>query len=75
MTEKLVEQLESRVNDLECQLAFQEQTIEELNEALSQQQMLITKMQDQMKYVVGKVKNIDGSNLADASEETPPPHY
>ncbi|MCG9546750.1 MULTISPECIES: SlyX family protein [Vibrio] len=75
MTEKRVEQLESRVNDLECQLAFQEQTIEELNEALSQQQMLITKMKDQMKYVVGKVKNIDGSNLADASEETPPPHY
>ena len=75
MTEKRVEQLESRVNDLECQLAFQEQTVEELNEALSQQQMLITKMQDQMKYVVGKVKNIDGSNLADASEETPPPHY
>ena len=75
MTEKRVEQLESRVNDLECQLAFQEQTIEELNEALSQQQMLITKMQDQMKYVVGKVKNIDASNLADASEETPPPHY
>ncbi|CAK3819545.1 protein SlyX [Vibrio crassostreae] len=75
MTEKRVEQLESRVNDLECQLAFQEQTIEELNEALGQQQMLITRMQDQMKFVVGKVKNMDGSNLADASEETPPPHY
>ena len=51
MTEKRIEQLESRVNDLECQLAFQEQTIEELNEALSQQQMLITRMQDQMKFV------------------------
>ncbi|HAS27190.1 SlyX family protein [Vibrio splendidus] len=75
MTEKRIEQLESRVNDLECQLAFQEQTIEELNEALSQQQMLITRMQDQMKFVVGKVKNMDGSNLADVSEETPPPHY
>lgn len=75
MTEKRVEKLESRVNDLECQLAFQEQTIEELNEALSRQQMLITRMQDQMKFVVGKVKNMDGSNLADASEETPPPHY
>ncbi|MEZ8225835.1 SlyX family protein [Vibrio splendidus] len=75
MTEKRIEQLESRVNDLECQLAFQEQTIEELNEALSQQQMLITRMQDQMKFVVGKMKNMDGSNLADASEETPPPHY
>lgn len=67
--------LDQRVNDLECQLAFQEQTIEELNHALSQQQLLITKMQDQMKYVVGKVKNLDSSNLADPSEETPPPHY
>ncbi|KIE18895.1 protein SlyX-like protein [Vibrio sinaloensis] len=75
MTDKRVEQLENRVNDLECQLAFQEQTTEELNEALSQQQLLITKMQDQMKYVVGKIKNMDSSNLADQSEETPPPHY
>lgn len=75
MTEKHVEELENRINDMECQLAFQEQTIESLNDALSQQQLLITKMQDQMKYVVGKVKNMDTSNLADPSEETPPPHY
>ncbi|KIF47289.1 SlyX family protein [Vibrio owensii] len=75
MTEKIIQQLESRINDLECQLAFQEQTIEDLNGALSQQQLQITKMLDQMKYVVGKVKNMDSSNLADPSEETPPPHY
>ncbi|HHF2916147.1 protein SlyX-like protein [Vibrio parahaemolyticus] len=75
MTEKIIQQLEARINDLECQLAFQEQTIEDLNGALSQQQLQITKMLDQMKYVVGKVKNIDSSNLADPSEETPPPHY
>ncbi|EPV1125888.1 SlyX family protein [Vibrio harveyi] len=75
MTDKIIQQLEARINDLECQLAFQEQTIEDLNGALSQQQLLITKMLDQMKYVVGKVKNMDSSNLADPSEETPPPHY
>lgn len=70
MTEKIIQQLEARINDLECQLAFQEQTIEDLNGALSQQQLQITKMLDQMKYVVGKVKNMDSSNLADPSEET-----
>ncbi|WP_333005755.1 SlyX family protein [Vibrio coralliilyticus] len=75
MTEKRVEELENRLNDMECQLAFQEQTIESLNDALSQQQLLLTKMQDQMKYVVGKVKNMDSSNLADPAQETPPPHY
>ncbi len=75
MTDKISDQLEQRINDLECQIAFQEQTIEALNEALSEQQLVITKMQDQMKYVVGKVKNIDSSNLATQDEETPPPHY
>lgn len=71
----LIQQLNQKIEDLECKAAFQEQTIEELNDALSQQQILISKMQHQMKYVVGKVKNIDGSNLADPTEETPPPHY
>ncbi|MEF1180349.1 SlyX family protein [Vibrio campbellii] len=75
MTDKIIQQLEARINDLECQLAFQEQTIEDLNGALSQQQLQITKMLDQMKYVVGKVKNMDSSNLGDPYEETPPPHY
>ncbi|WP_162045462.1 SlyX family protein [Vibrio taketomensis] len=75
MTEKQIIELENRINDLECQLAFQEETIDTLNDALSQQQLQISKMLDQMKYVVGKVKNMDSSNLADPSEETPPPHY
>ncbi|MGU3232902.1 SlyX family protein [Vibrio cholerae] len=68
-------QLQERIEDLECKLAFQEQTIETLNDALTQQQLLLSKMQDQMKYVVGKVKNIDTSTLADPAHETPPPHY
>ncbi|MDB1122802.1 SlyX family protein [Vibrio algarum] len=75
MTNNTTQELQQRIEDLEYKAAFQEQTIDELNDALSQQQLLITKMQDQMKYVVGKVKNMDSSNLADASEETPPPHY
>ncbi|MGF1753299.1 SlyX family protein [Vibrio makurazakiensis] len=75
MTDTETQTLINRIDDLECKLAFQEQTIEDLNDALTQQQLLITKMQDQMKFVVGKVKNMDNSDLADASEETPPPHY
>ena len=75
MTEATKQQLLDKIEDLECKLAFQEQSIEELNDALSQQQILISKMQDQMKYVANKVKNMDTSNMADPSEETPPPHY
>lgn len=72
---KSIEILESRVNDLECQLAFQEQTIEELNDALSQQQLQLSRMQEQMTFMIGKIKSLSSSNLADQSEETPPPHY
>ncbi len=73
--EKSVEQLKARINDLECQLAFQEQTVEELNDALSQQQIQLTRIQEQMSFMVSKVKSLSSSNLADESEETPPPHY
>lgn len=69
------EELEQRINDLEIQNAFQEQTIDELNEALSQQQLLISKMQEQMRFMVTKIKTMDTSNMAKESEETPPPHY
>ncbi len=76
MSDDKVEALQLRIDDMECKIAFQEQTIEELNDALTQQQLLIAKMQDQMKYVVGKVKNMDeGSNMSDPSKEPPPPHY
>lgn len=68
-------QLESRINDLECQVAFQDQTIETLNEALSQQQLQLVKMQEQMRFLVGKMRSMTTSNMADPSEETPPPHY
>ncbi|EOW9422086.1 SlyX family protein [Vibrio cholerae] len=75
MQEMSLTLLQERIEDLECKLAFQEQTIETLNDALTQQQLLLSKMQDQMKYVVGKVKNMDTSTLADPAHETPPPHY
>ncbi|EGR2126909.1 SlyX protein [Vibrio cholerae] len=75
MQEMSLTQFQERIEDLECKLAFQEQTIETLNDALTQQQLLLSKMQDQMKYVVGKVKNMDTSTLADPAHETPPPHY
>ncbi|OAN17108.1 SlyX protein [Photobacterium jeanii] len=73
MTE--IEQLRAQVDELEMKQAFQDQTIEELNQALTAQQFLIERMQVQMKFLVEKQKGSQTSNLADESEETPPPHY
>ncbi|WP_299016795.1 SlyX family protein [uncultured Photobacterium sp.] len=73
MTE--IEKLQAQIDELEMKQAFQEQTIEDLNQALTAQQFLIDKMQVQLKFMVGKVKGMEPSNLASESEETPPPHY
>ncbi|PSU45429.1 SlyX protein [Photobacterium aphoticum] len=73
MTE--IEQLQARIDELEMKQAFQEQTIEELNQALTAQQFLIDKIQTQMKFMVGKVKGMEPSNMATEAEEPPPPHY
>lgn len=72
---KEIEQLQARIDELEMKQAFQEQTIEDLNQALTEQQFLIDKMQVQLKFMVGKVKGMEPSNMASESEETPPPHY
>ncbi|MDP2515863.1 SlyX family protein [Photobacterium damselae subsp. piscicida] len=73
MTEQ--QQLLARIDELEMKQAFQEQTIEELNQALTEQQFLIDKLMLQMKFMVGKVKGMEPNNMARESEETPPPHY
>ncbi|MGF1699954.1 SlyX family protein [Photobacterium makurazakiensis] len=73
MTE--IEQLQARIDELEMKQAFQEQTIEDLNQALTAQQFVLDNVQTQMKFMVGKVKGIEPSNLASEADETPPPHY
>jgi SlyX protein len=69
------QQLQSRIDDLEYKVAFQEETIDTLNNALSEQQLQLSKMQEQMQFIVGKLRSMSSSNMADESEETPPPHY
>ncbi len=71
----LIEKLESKIDDLEYKVAYQEQTIDTLNDALTQQQLQLSKIQEQMRFMISKLKSMTSSSLADQSEETPPPHY
>ena len=66
---------ENAIAELETKVAFQEHTIDALNEALAHQQVQIDKMQFQLRHVIDKVKGMEPSNIAKMSEETPPPHY
>jgi SlyX protein len=66
--------LEERVNDLESQLAFQDDTIESLNEILVTQQRVVERLQLQMAALLRRQEEMVGQ-FESSEEEAPPPHY
>lgn len=67
--------LQQQIDELQNKLAFQEHTVESLNLALTSQQAQIAKFERMLNVVTEKLKSLQPSNLANATEETPPPHY
>ncbi len=66
------------IADLQQQLAFQEQTIDSLNDTVTQQQLDITRLQRTVELLAKQMKNVreDLSNGQQAPEaDQKPPHY
>lgn len=76
MTDPKIETLALQaIEELQTKVAFQEHTIELLNDALTSQQDQLEKLQRQLRHVIDKVQAMQPSDIAKQSEETPPPHY
>jgi SlyX protein len=64
---------DDRLEALETRIAFQDQTIEDLNATITSQWRIIEEMRRRLGAVEEQVRS--GSYIADPSAERPPPHY
>lgn len=71
----MVAAMEDRITELEIRLTHIEDTIDILNNSVIDQHNLIDRLQLQIAILEKKLKAVAPSNIANESEETPPPHY
>ncbi|WP_194868510.1 SlyX family protein [Pseudoalteromonas sp. PPB1] len=67
--------LEDRINELEAKVAFQDETIEILNNELSAHQARLAIMQRQVELLAEKIKEGKDPGMMPQHQEPPPPHY
>ncbi|MDB6051066.1 MULTISPECIES: SlyX family protein [unclassified Pseudomonas] len=66
--------LEQRINELESRQAFQDDTIQSLNDVLVSQQRVVERLQLQMAALLKRQEEM-GSQFDTFEEDAPPPHY
>jgi len=66
--------LELRIDDLESRLAFQDDTIQTLNDVLVEQRLLVDRMHLQLQALARRLEEMQ-SSIGGEEDEAPPPHY
>lgn len=69
------EPLEQRLVELETRLAFQEQALTELSDALADLRLEAARQSGLLRQALQDLKLARGDLLADPASEPPPPHY
>ena len=67
--------LEQRLVELETRLAFQEQALSELSDALAETRLEASRQSGLLRQALQDLKLARGDVFADAASEPPPPHY
>ncbi|HDZ56256.1 MAG TPA: SlyX family protein [Pseudomonas xinjiangensis] len=67
--------LEGRVNELEARLAFQDDTIQALNEAVGRQELELERLRRALQLLATRQADLAASMPGEAADDQPPPHY
>lgn len=68
-------QLETRIENLEAKVAFQDETIDVLNDEIKAHQQQLAKMRRQMELLGEKLREVQSNSSGTQELEPPPPHY
>ena len=64
-----------RLDELETRLAFQDDTIEALNEVVSRQELALEKLQRAVELLARRQADLAASMPGESEADQPPPHY
>lgn len=63
------------LTELEVRMAFQEKTIQELNEVVTRQQRQIDRLTQELEAIKSRLAALAPALVIPQDEEKPPPHY
>lgn len=69
------EDLSAAIEQLEIKVAYQEHTIDQLNEEITRQNKDIEQLRLTLQQLIKRIKTFEPSEIAKQNEEMPPPHY
>lgn len=75
MSEKTNNTTDEKINSLEINQAFHEESIHELEKTVAQQHQEIQMLQKQLSLLSEYLKTLRQEAIKDPQDEVPPPHY
>lgn len=68
-------ELESRIDDLEAKMAFQDDTIQALNDMVGKQQLELDTLHRAVELLARRQADLAASMPGETADDEPPPHY
>ena len=66
---------DKRINELETKIAYQEHTIQELNDVIYEQQQQIDRIEIMCKHLMDRIQTLSDSGTNEQPGNDRPPHY
>ena len=67
--------MENKIIDLQSKLAFQDETINELNEVITDQQNQLDQLREEIRLLSLRIASVAEASNTTEEKEPPPPHY